>query len=107
MMDGSPKIGKQRSSATRAVGDDLAAVFFCDVVSPLHTDNIQVLQQSESSFWRTGYLIKLNLILLIPMVSAATVGYDGGSLPCYLADFPSRSTGTMLATLTRNSAQVP
>ncbi|KAH7028974.1 lactose permease [Microdochium trichocladiopsis] len=53
-----------KKGAAKAVGDDLAAV----------------LPQDGRSWYTTPHLIRLNLCLLIPLLSSATVGYDGSMM---------------------------
>ncbi|KIM94642.1 hypothetical protein OIDMADRAFT_60419 [Oidiodendron maius Zn] len=41
------------------------------------TDITAVLPYTDLPFWKVLHLLQLNHILLIPMISAGTVGYDG------------------------------
>jgi hypothetical protein len=36
-----------------------------------------VLPQTGKSWWNVPYLLKLNLLLLIPLMSSSVAGYDG------------------------------
>ena len=36
-----------------------------------------VLPETKLPFWRVWHLLRLNIILLVPMFSAGTGGYDG------------------------------
>jgi hypothetical protein len=54
-------VKKQRSRNAQIVGDNLAAV----------------LPETKLPFWRVWHLLRLNIILLVPMFSAGTGGYDG------------------------------
>lgn len=36
-----------------------------------------VLPQTNKSWWNVSYLLKLNLLLLIPLMSSSVAGYDG------------------------------
>ncbi|UDD65076.1 hypothetical protein AFCA_012269 [Aspergillus flavus] len=38
-----------------------------------------VLPQGSKPWYRTWHLVKLNLILMVPLVSSASVGYDAFS----------------------------
>jgi hypothetical protein len=49
------------NSARAAVGPELAAV----------------LPKDAKPWYRTWHLVKLNLVLLAPLLSAGSVGYDG------------------------------
>ncbi|TPX09064.1 uncharacterized protein E0L32_001674 [Thyridium curvatum] len=55
--------GQGVTEATRAAGSGLAAV----------------LPENPKPWYRTAHLIQLNLILLVPLMSSASVGYDGKS----------------------------
>lgn len=47
------------------------------VVSQTNGSPTQVLPQNPKSWYMTWHLIKLNLCLLVPLFSSASVGYDG------------------------------
>ncbi|CZR55815.1 related to hexose transporter protein [Phialocephala subalpina] len=55
---------EERAENAKIVGDDLA----------------QLIPQTGMPFWRVWHLLRLNLILLIPMFSAGTIGYDGAMI---------------------------
>ncbi|KAG8672723.1 hypothetical protein FPOAC2_06126 [Fusarium poae] len=58
---GSPTNNK---GAAAAVGTDLAAV----------------LPDDQRPWWRVPHLLKLNLLLLVPLVSSGDIGYDGSMM---------------------------
>lgn len=39
-----------------------------------------VLPQNDRAWFRIPHLLKLNLVLMIPLLSSAVAGYDGGFL---------------------------
>jgi len=52
---------------------------------PPHSSSVgeelaKVLPQSDKPWWRKAYLLRLNLVLLVPLFSSATVGYDGAMM---------------------------
>ncbi|KAH6990016.1 general substrate transporter [Ilyonectria destructans] len=53
-----------KSEAERAAGSKLSAV----------------LPENPKPWYRTPHLVKLNLLLLVPLVSSASVGYDGSMM---------------------------
>ncbi|KFZ23138.1 hypothetical protein V502_02382 [Pseudogymnoascus sp. VKM F-4520 (FW-2644)] len=57
-------IEKQRNANARIVGEDLA----------------NVLPRDQKPFWRKWHLLRLNLILLVPLFTSGTVGYDGAMM---------------------------
>jgi len=68
----------------------------CSAVGP---ELLAVLPANPKPWYRTGHLIRLNLILLVPLFSASTVGFDSAmmnglqSLPQWKSyfDFPNAS----------------
>lgn len=52
---------KSKSGAELAIGKDLLAV----------------LPENPKPWYRTKHLLMLNIILLVPLMSSASVGYDG------------------------------
>jgi hypothetical protein len=41
----------------------------------------EVLPQNDKAWYRVPYLLKLNLLLMIPLMSSAVAGFDGKSAP--------------------------
>ncbi|KAL5323936.1 hypothetical protein ACEPPN_008478 [Leptodophora sp. 'Broadleaf-Isolate-01'] len=48
--------------------------------SSVGVDLARVLPVSDKPWWKQPYLIRLNLILLVPLFSSATSGYDGSMM---------------------------
>lgn len=46
----------------------------------------QVLPQTNKYWFQQSHLLRLNLLLLIPLLSSAVSGYDGMSLVQFLRD---------------------
>ena len=46
----------------------------------------QVLPQTNKYWFQQSHLLRLNLLLLIPLLSSAVSGYDGVLLACSLHD---------------------
>ncbi|KAF5005209.1 hypothetical protein FDECE_8330 [Fusarium decemcellulare] len=55
---------KDKPAAEVSVGPELAAV----------------LPQNPQPWWRTPHLVKLNLLLLVPLLSSGAIGYDGSMM---------------------------
>lgn len=47
--------------------------------SPVQTNSRQLLPDDPRPWYRVPHLLRLNLILLIPLVSSGCIGYDGES----------------------------
>ena len=64
--------------------------------SPDSDNALKVLPQGSKPWYRTWHLVKLNLILMVPLVSSASVGYDGLS-SCSLMDLKLFLTAIVFA----------
>lgn len=82
----------EKKGAAAVVGHELAAVSqgrrkaletILQCGNAHHHDSgspiLQVLPDDSRPWYRTPHLIKLNLLLLVPLVSSGAIGYDGRS----------------------------
>ncbi|RAQ69968.1 hypothetical protein COH20_008210 [Aspergillus flavus] len=73
----------KRKETELAAGSKLRAVStVADLAekSPDSDNALKVLPQGSKPWYRTWHLVKLNLILMVPLVSSASVGYDGSMM---------------------------
>ena len=56
----------------------------------------RVLPRHEKAWFRIPHLLKLNLILLVPLLSSAVAGYDGSMMNGKSTHFQSFHTGRVL-----------
>lgn len=73
---------KEKTRAANSVSAELAAVSsHCPEINLqrhiFDKRSPQVLPHDERPWYRVPHLLRLNLVLLVPLVSAGAVGYDG------------------------------
>ncbi len=76
----------KQQSRVAAVGPELLAVSTFEgtmlrrSLQKTASNKRQVLPDDQKPWYKTEHLIRLNLILLVPLFSAATIGFDSKSV---------------------------